>query len=100
MFLGKSILKPEGMLSTKAMGWKRAWYFKEQGSSSDEHKVRKGAQGGREGSSETSGVLWSSLVAQWAKDLVLPLPWLGFNPWPGTLYATSVAKKKKKKKKR
>lgn len=75
MFLGKSILKPEGMLSTKAMGWKRAWYFKEQGSSSDEHKVRKGAQGGREGSSETSGVLWSSLVAQWAKDPVLLLPW-------------------------
>ena len=24
---------------------------------------------------------WSSLVAQWVKDLVLSLLWYGFNPW-------------------
>ena len=36
--------------------------------------------------------LWSSLVAQWVKDLVLPLQWLwsllccGFIPWPGNLH--------------
>ena len=26
---------------------------------------------------------WSSLVAQWVKDLALSLLWCGFYPWPG-----------------
>ena len=38
-------------------------------------------------------------MAQWVKDPVLSLLWLGFNPWPWKLpYALGMAKKKKKKK--
>ena len=51
---------------------------------------------------------WSSLVAQWVKDLALSLLWLGslmwcgFHPWPGnfcTLWEQPKKKKKKKEKK-
>lgn len=39
---------------------------------------------------------WSSLVAQWVKDLALslqwfgPLLWHGFNSWPGNSYVPQV----------
>ena len=48
--------------------------------------------------------MWSSLLAQWVKGLVLSLLWLGSLLWPGfdslaqeLLHATGVAKKEKKK---
>lgn len=36
-------------------------------------------------------------MAQWVKDLVLPKPWLKWDPCPGNfhMHATSAAKKKK-----
>lgn len=36
-------------------------------------------------------------MAQWVKDLVLPKPWLRWDPCPGNfhMHATSAAKKKK-----
>ena len=38
---------------------------------------------------------WSSLVAQWVKELVLPLLCHRFNPWPWELPdAGGMAKKK------
>ena len=52
---------------------------------------------------------WSSLVAQWVKDLALSLLWLGslmwcgFHPWPGnfcTLWEQPKKKKKRKKRKK
>ena len=47
--------------------------------------------------------LWSSLVAQWAKDPVLSLLWLwlllwhGFDPWPGNFCMLQAGPKKKKR---
>ena len=48
------------------------------------------------------GHLWSSLVAQQIKDLVLSLQWLrlllwrGFDPWPGKFHMLQAQPKKKK----
>ena len=42
---------------------------------------------------------WSYLVAQQAKDLVLPLLQHGFDPGPKNFYTSWVQQKKKKKKK-
>ena len=48
----------------------------------------------------------SSLVAQWVKDPVLSLQWLGlvpchgFDPWPGDFHVPQVWPEKKKKKKK
>ena len=41
---------------------------------------------------------WSYLVAQQAKDLVLPLLQHGFDPGPKNFYTSWVEQKKKKKK--
>ena len=49
---------------------------------------------------------WSSLVAQWVKDLGLSplwlwsLLWFRFDPWPGNVYVLWAQPKKKKKKKK
>ena len=42
---------------------------------------------------------WSSLVAQWVKDLVLLSVQCGFSPGPGNFHMPRVQQKKKKKKK-
>ena len=46
---------------------------------------------------ENAGV--SSLVASQVKDLALSLLWLGFSPWPGSVYLLWVRLKKRGKKK-
>ena len=43
---------------------------------------------------------WSSLVAQWVKDLVLSLLWLGFNPCPGNFRMPWTQPKKQKERRK
>ena len=40
---------------------------------------------------------WSSLVAQWVKDLALALLWHRFDPWLRSFWMPQVQPKKKKK---
>ena len=42
--------------------------------------------------------LWSSLVAQQIKDLVLLLLWRGFDPWPGNFHMSWARPKQQQQK--